>query len=259
MNEALFRLGLFLITFAAIGLAETLRPRRPLHDDKAWRWRTNLGLFVIDVLIQRLTLGAIVLGAALLAGEKGWGLFNVLGVPLWVEALPAILALDLAIYAQHVATHVVPVLWRLHRVHHADLDVDLTTGLRFHPIEILLSALYKAGIVLLLGVDPLIVLVYEALLNAFALFTHGNVAIPEKLDRRLRRLVVTPDMHRRHHSTQRDETDSNYGNIFSIWDRLFGTYFAAPALGQLGVILGLAEARTREKLTLRRLLAMPFR
>ncbi|WP_374380817.1 sterol desaturase family protein [Dongia sp.] len=259
MNEALFRLGLFLIVFALIGLAEVWRPRRPLAADKTQRWRTNLGLFLINVVAQRLTVGAIVLGVALLAGEKGWGLFNLLVLPRWAEALPAILLLDLAIYAQHVATHLIPPLWRLHKVHHADLDVDLTTGLRFHPIEILLSALWKAAIVLALGVDPLIVLVYEALLNAFALFTHGNVAMPERWDRHLRRIFATPDMHRRHHSTQRDETDSNYGNIFSLWDRLFGTYFAAPALGQMGVILGLAEARKPEKLTLLRLLAMPFR
>ncbi|WP_374654246.1 sterol desaturase family protein [Dongia sp.] len=259
MNEAIFRLGIFLILFALLGLAETFRPRRPLRDDKARRWRTNLGLFLLDILAQRLVLGAILVSAALHAGEMGWGLFNLTALPFWLEGAAAFVILDGAIYLQHVATHKVPPLWRLHRVHHADLDVDLTTGLRFHPVEILLSALYKAGIVLLIGADPLIVLIYEASLSAFALFTHGNIAVPEGWDRALRRLVCTPDMHRRHHSTRKDETDSNYGNIFSFWDRLARAYFENPALGQQGVILGLADERKGARLGLTHLLLMPFR
>ncbi|MBI2256235.1 MAG: sterol desaturase family protein [Proteobacteria bacterium] len=258
MNEAFFRLGIFLILFALLGLAETFYPRRVLKTAKVQRWQSNLGLFVIDVLAQRITLGAIVFSAALLAHAKGWGLFQAVGWPFGVEAAIALLVLDAAIYLQHVATHKIPWLWRLHRVHHADLDVDLTTGLRFHPIEILLSALYKAGIVLVLGVDPMVVLVYEALLSAFALFTHANIALPVTWDRRLRLLVCTPDMHRRHHSIDRPETDSNYGNILSLWDRLGRSYFEQPRLGQDGVVLGLKEERDAARLNLGRLLLMPF-
>lgn len=256
MNEALFRLGIFLILFALLGLAETFFPRRALSTAKAQRWQSNLGLLVIDVLAQRLTLGAIVFTAALLAHKEGWGLFHLVDWPFALEAMIALLVLDAAIYLQHVAMHKVPWLWRLHRVHHADLDVDLTTGLRFHPVEILLSALYKAGIVLLLGADPLIVLIYEALLSGFALFTHANVAMPATWDRQLRRIFCTPDMHRRHHSIDRPETDSNYGNILSLWDRLGRSYFEAPRLGQDGVVLGLAEERAA--INLGRLLLMPF-
>jgi sterol desaturase/sphingolipid hydroxylase (fatty acid hydroxylase superfamily) len=258
MNEALFRLGIFLVLFALLGLAETFFPRRALSVAKTLRWQSNLGLLVIDVLAQRVTLGAIVFAAALLAEKEGWGLFHLLDWPFAVESVIALLVLDAAIYLQHVATHKVPWLWRLHRVHHTDLDVDLTTGLRFHPIEILLSALYKAGIVMVLGADPLIVLIYEALLSAFSLFTHANVAVPVTWDRHLRRLICTPDMHRRHHSVDRPETDSNYGNILSLWDRLGCSYFEAPRLGQEGVVLGLEAERDAARLGLGRLLLLPF-
>ena len=166
--------------------------------------------------------------------------------------------LDAAIWLQHVVTHKVPVLWRLHQVHHADLDVDLTTGIRFHPIEIVLSALYKAAIVLALGIDPWTVLLFEAVLNASAVLTHANVALPERLDRVLRWIVCTPDMHRVHHSTERAETDSNYGFFLSVWDRLFGTMRHAPAKGQLGVELGLPPYRDPDRLGLGSLLVMPF-
>jgi sterol desaturase/sphingolipid hydroxylase (fatty acid hydroxylase superfamily) len=169
------------------------------------------------------------------------------------------LVLDAAIWLQHVVTHKVPVLWRLHQVHHADLDVDLTTGIRFHPIEIVLSALYKAAIVLALGIDPWTVLLFEAVLNASAVLTHANVALPERLDRVLRWIVCTPDMHRVHHSTERAETDSNYGFFLSVWDRLFGTMRHAPAKGQLGVELGLPPYRDPDRLGLGSLLVMPFR
>ena len=259
MNEAAFRLSVFLILFALLGLAELRWPRRPLRDDKARRWRTNLGLVALNILIQRFTLGAVVFATALYVGDKGFGLFNQVILPFWLEAVLTLLVLDAAIYLQHVATHIIPWLWRLHRVHHTDLDIDISTGLRFHPVEIMLSLLYKAAIVALLGADPLIVLIYETLLSAFALFTHGNIALPERWDGICRLLICTPDMHRRHHSTQRDETDSNYGNILSLWDRLAHTYFERPALGQQGVILGLAEEREGEKLGFTRLLLMPFR
>jgi sterol desaturase/sphingolipid hydroxylase (fatty acid hydroxylase superfamily) len=258
MNEAFFRLGIFLMLFALLGLTETFYPRRALTVAKAPRWRSNIGLLVIDVIAQRLTLGAIVFSAAILAHQKGWGFFHLVAWPFAIEAALTLLILDAGIYLQHVATHKFPWLWRLHRVHHADLDIDLTTGLRFHPIEILLSALYKAAIVFILGADPMMVLVYEALLSAFSLFTHANVAIPTAWDRRLRLFVCTPDMHRRHHSTERAETDSNYGNILSLWDRLGCSYFENPSLGQEGVVLGLEDERDAAALGLGRLLLMPF-
>nr|WP_298683220.1 sterol desaturase family protein [uncultured Dongia sp.] len=258
MTEAAFRFSIFLIVFALIGLAEVLWPRRKPSDDKARRWRTNLGLVVVNVLAQRLTLGAIAFAAALYAGDKGWGLFNLVALPLWLEGAITLVILDAAIYLQHVATHKVPLLWRLHRVHHADLDVDVTTGLRFHPIEILLSLLYKATLVLALGADPLVVLIFEALLNAATLFTHGNIALPIRWDSALRWIICTPDMHRRHHSVVRVETDSNYGNVLSLWDRLCGTYFQQPALGQDGVVLGQDDLRDGGQLGLFNLLKLPL-
>jgi sterol desaturase/sphingolipid hydroxylase (fatty acid hydroxylase superfamily) len=258
MNEAFFRLGIFLMLFALLGLIEIFYPRRALSVAKVPRWRSNLGLLVVDVIAQRLTLGAVVFSAATVAHRENWGLFHFVDWPFAIEAALTLLVLDAGIYLQHVATHKYPWLWRLHRVHHADLDIDLTTGLRFHPIEILLSALYKAGIVLVLGADPMIVLVYEALLSAFALFTHANIAVPAAWDQRLRLLICTPDMHRRHHSIERAEMDSNYGNILSLWDRLGHSYFAQPRLGQDGVVLGLEDERDAAALGLGRLLLMPF-
>lgn len=258
MDEAAFRISLFLILFALVGLAETLWPRRKLHHDKPQRWRTNLGLILVEVLAQRVTVGAAAFAMALYVGQKDWGLFNLLHLPLWLEGLLTLVILDAAIYLQHVATHKVPLLWRLHRVHHSDLDVDVTTGLRFHPVEILLSLLYKTALVAVLGADPLVVLVWEALLNGMTLFTHGNIALPARIDRFLRRLFCTPDMHRRHHSTARVETDSNYGNVLSLWDRLCRTYFWEPALGQEGVELGLTDEREAARLGIVNLLTAPF-
>jgi len=259
MNEAAFRFSIFLIVFALLGLAEILWPRRKLADDKARRWRTNLGMVVVNILAQRITLGAAAYATALYVAEKDWGLFNLLHLPIWLEGLITLVMLDAGIYLQHVATHKVPLLWRLHRIHHSDLDVDVTTGLRFHPIEILLSLLYKAILIAILGADPLVVLVFEALLNGMTLFTHANIAVPVRWDRGLRHVFCTPDMHRRHHSVVRTETDSNYGNVLSLWDRLFRTYFWEPALGQQGVVLGLADERHADRLGLVALLAAPFR
>lgn len=259
MNEAAFRFSLFLILFALIGLAETLWPRRKPAHDKKRRWRANLGLILVGILLQRVTLGAAAFAAALYVGQKDWGFFNLIALPLWLEGLITLVILDAAIYLQHVATHKVPLLWLLHRVHHTDLDVDVSTGLRFHPIEILLSLLYKATLVALLGADPLVVLIFEALLNGATLFTHGNIALPARLDRTLRWLFCTPDMHRRHHSADRAETDSNYGNVLSLWDRACRTYFWQPALGQDGVMLGLAEERAADQLGFLNLLRLPFR
>lgn len=256
--EAVARFGVFLVILAACAAAEQLLPRRPKMAGTGRRWAINLGILAVDVVIQRLTVGAAAIGAALWAESRGIGLFHVVAVPGWLAGVLAFLAFDLAIWAQHVVTHKVPVLWRLHQVHHADLDVDLTTGLRFHPVEIVLSALLKAALAIALGAPALAVLIFEVVLNASSIFTHANIGLPASLDRRLRWLMCTPDMHRVHHSIERIETDSNYGFFLSVWDRLFRTMRAAPALGQGDMVLGLEREREAQKLGLGRLLTMPF-
>ena len=258
-SEAIMRLGIFLAIFIAVGLAEIFAPRRAKLGTWKERWVANLSILVLDVVIQRATVGAVALLAAVWALNNDFGLFRVFDLHWLIAGVLGFLLLDFAIYVQHVVTHKVPILWRLHRVHHADEDVDLTTGLRFHPIEIILSALYKAVIVLALGLEPWVVLLFEAVLNASAVYTHGNLALPEKLDRLLRFLFCTPDMHRVHHSVIRAETDSNYGFFLSIWDRAFGTYRQAPALGQMGVEIGLSDIRGAGTRNLLRMLIMPFR
>lgn len=252
------RLAIFLAVFVLVAAAEWYFPQHGRVQTRAERWTTNIGILIIDVIAVRLTVGAAAYAAAFYAQANGWGLFNVLGWPFWLEAVSAFLILDFAIYMQHVATHVVPVLWRLHQVHHADLDVDATTGTRFHPVEIILSLIYKAVIILAIGADPWVVVVYEAVLNAAAVYTHGNIRLPESVDRKLRWLFCTPDMHRVHHSVIPEETNSNYGNFLSVWDRMLGTMRRDPAKGQLGVEIGLNEYRDPKSLGLINLLAMPF-
>lgn len=256
--EAGLRLGIFLGVFAATALLELAVPRRPKAPDVGRRWMVNLGILAVDVIVQRLTVGAVAIAAAVWAEERGLGLFHLLDWPGWLAGLLAFVVLDGAIWAQHVATHKIPLLWRLHQVHHADHDVDLTTGIRFHPIEIVLSALFKAVLVIALGAPATAVLLFEAALNGSAIFTHGNVAVPKRLDRCLRWMICTPDMHRVHHSTDRAETDTNYGFFLSVWDRLFGTMLHAPAAGQLGVELGLPGHRDPARYRLTTLLLMPF-
>ncbi|WP_431858933.1 sterol desaturase family protein [Azospirillum sp.] len=256
--EAAIRLGIFLGLFVIAALLEAAWPKRPLTVAKGRRWAVNLGLVVVDVAVQRLTVGALAVAAAAWAQEQGVGLFNVLDAPGWVGAVAAFLVLDFAVYLQHVLSHRLPLLWRLHRVHHADLDIDVSSGLRFHPVEILLSLAWKAAVVVALGADPWVVVAFEAVLNGSSLFTHANLRLPERLDAALRRLVCTPDMHRVHHSVERAETDTNYGFFLSVWDRLCGTYHAAPpAAGHEAAPLGLPG--WRDQLGLAHLLAMPFR
>lgn len=257
--EALARFSMFVAVLVTCGLLEYVLPKRPKLAGAGRRWMINLGILALDVIVQRLTVGAVAVAAALWAEERGLGVFHVLAAPGWVAGIVAFLALDLAIWGQHVVTHKVPALWRLHRVHHADLDVDLTTGVRFHPVEIVLSALLKAAIVIGLGAPAMAVLVFEVVLNASSIFTHANIGLPVRVDRGLRWVVCTPDMHRVHHSIERVETDSNYGFFLSIWDRLFSTMRAAPASGHAGVVLGLAHERDARRLGLGRLLLMPFR
>lgn len=257
--EAALRVSVFLGIFLLAALLELALPGRAPTQPRRRRWLTNVGLLLIDVAAQRLTVGAAAFAAALWAEAQGFGLFHLLGWPFWLAAVLGFLALDFAIWLQHVVTHKVPVLWRLHQVHHADLDVDLTTGIRFHPVEIILSALLKAALVALLGIDPWVVLLFEAALNASSVLTHANAHLPDRVDTMLRWVVCTPDMHRVHHSVVRAETDSNYGFCLSVWDRLFGTLRQAPAAGQFGATLGLPQHRDPSRLGLGALLLMPVR
>ena len=254
--EALVRIGTFLGVFAAMAAWEVARPRRTLADPRRLRWPANLALVVLGALAVRLVAGGAAISAAVFAAERGVGVFHWWTAPPGTAWLATLLVLDFAIYLQHVTFHAVPLFWRLHRVHHADRGFDASTGLRFHPIEIVISIGLKAAVVVLLGAPPWAVVAFEVLLNASSLFNHGNVAIPEPVDRRLRWLVVTPDMHRIHHSNRVAETNSNFGFSVSWWDRLCGTYRRDPALGQLGLEIGLTDYQ--RSLSLGRLLLLPF-
>lgn len=241
-NEALIRLVVFAGLFLLFAVLETRVPRRALGQPRLRRWTTNWGITIIDTLTLRalaLGLPLLAVGAAMDAQAQGWGLFNALDWPGWVEIVLAVLIFDFAIWAQHLITHKVPVLWRLHRVHHADTDIDVTTAIRFHPVEIVLSMLLKIGLVYLLGPAALAVILFEIILNGTAMFNHSNLKLPLWLDAVLRRVLVTPDMHRVHHSVHRHEHDSNYGFSLSVWDRIFGTYIAQPEAGHEGMQIGL--------------------
>jgi sterol desaturase/sphingolipid hydroxylase (fatty acid hydroxylase superfamily) len=257
-SEAGIRLGCFVGVFAAMAVWEFLAPRRELTTRKPPRWGSNLGLVFLNSFLLRLVapLGAV--GVALAAEKAGWGLFNVTTVPRWVAVTFSVVLLDFAIYLQHVMFHAVPLFWRLHMVHHADLDIDVTTGVRFHTIEILLSLGIKAGVILLLGPPAVAVLIFEVLLNATSMFNHSNVRMPLWFDRVLRWLVVTPDMHRVHHSWHRRETNSNFGFNHPWWDRLMGTYRDQPVDGHEGMTIGLHEFRDeRQTERLHRMLLLP--
>jgi sterol desaturase/sphingolipid hydroxylase (fatty acid hydroxylase superfamily) len=257
--EIVVRLAAFAAVFAVMAAWEVLAPRRELSVGRKPRWPGNLGIVFVDILAIRLIIPTAAAGTALIAAERGWGLFNVLALPGWLAGILGFLLLDLIIYAQHMMFHHVPVLWRLHRMHHADLDIDVTTGVRFHPIEILLSMLIKIGVVLAFGIPALAFVIFEVALNATSMFNHSNVAMPERLDGVVRWLVVTPDMHRVHHSIERRETDSNFGFNLPWWDRLFGTYRGAPEAGHLGMTIGIPIFRDPGELRLGRLLTQPFR
>ncbi len=259
MSAETIRLAIFLGIFAIVAVAEWRFPQHSRVQTRKERWVTNIGILVLDVIAVRLTVGAAAYGMAVYAQAHGWGLFNALAWPAWLEGLAAFLILDFAIYLQHVMSHALPAFWRLHQVHHADLDVDSTTGTRFHPLEILISLLWKTALVAALGISPWTVVIYEAVLNAAAVYTHGNIRIPPKLDYTLRWLFCTPDMHRVHHSVIPEETNSNFGNFLSVWDRLCGTMRRDPVKGQLGVEIGLYEYKDPSKLGLFSLLLMPFR
>jgi sterol desaturase/sphingolipid hydroxylase (fatty acid hydroxylase superfamily) len=257
--ELLIRMSAFAVVFAGMAAWEVLAPRRRRLIGRIRRWPGNLGILAIDALCVRVFIPTAAVGAALFAAGRGWGLLHVAQVRLSVAALIGFLLLDLVVYAQHFAFHKVPVLWRLHRMHHADLDVDVSTGGRFHPIEILLSMLLKIATVIAFGIPVVAVLLFEVVLNATSMFNHSNVAMPAALDRMLRLVVVTPDMHRVHHSVLRHETDSNFGFNLPWWDWLFRTYRAAPQAGHRDMALGLPIFRDPRELRLDRLLTQPFR
>ena len=258
-NEIAVRLGSFLSVLLLMALWEVLIPRRPLTVRKAPRWASNLGLVVLNAVLARWIVPVTALGASLIAESRGWGLLHIVDWPLWLEFVLAILAFDLAIYLQHVLFHAVPALWRIHLVHHADLDFDVTTGLRFHTLEIVLSAFIKLAMVVVLGPAPVAVVVFEVLLNATSMFNHSNVRMPEWLDRVLRWIVVTPDMHRVHHSVIQRETNSNFGFNLPWWDFLLGTYRPQPSEGHEQMTIGVSHLRDELQVDrLPRLLLIPF-
>jgi len=259
-HEPAVRLGFFFGVFATMALWERLAPRRALGAPKIWRWTNNLGIVFLNTAVLRVLFPTTAVALALTAEAQGWGVLNHLDLPAWLEIAAAVVALDFAIWLQHVTFHAVPALWRLHRVHHADLDFDVTTGARFHPVEILLSMVIKFAAILILGPPAAAVLVFEVALNASSMFNHGNVRLPPALDRVLRLAVVTPDMHRVHHSIEDHETNSNFGFNLSLWDRLFGTYKAQPDAGHERMTIGIREPRDeREVNRLPGMLALPFR
>ncbi|MEZ5852824.1 MAG: sterol desaturase family protein [Hyphomicrobiaceae bacterium] len=258
-HDVFVRLAIFLGVFSVMALWEVTAPRRRQAVGRAQRWPSNLGVAIFDAALVRILFPMSAIGLALFAEQKGFGLFNVWTMPGWLAILLAVMVLDFAIYLQHVLFHAVPVLWRLHRMHHADLEFDVTTGARFHPIEILLSMLIKLAVIGALGAPAISVLVFEVLLNATAMFNHSNVGLPPAVDRVLRWLVVTPDMHRVHHSVVVRETNSNFGFNLPWWDRLFGTYREQPAAGHAGMIIGVSEIRDPAEQRLDRMLTQPFR
>jgi sterol desaturase/sphingolipid hydroxylase (fatty acid hydroxylase superfamily) len=260
-HEAFIRLSVFLSLFAALAAIEWYAPRRARVQGRSGRWLTNWGMTIANTIALRalaVALPLLAVGAAIDAQTQGYGLFNLLALPFWLNIVLTILIFDFAIWLQHLITHKVPLLWRLHQVHHSDRDLDVSSAIRFHPLEIALSMLIKIGLVYLLGPAAVAIIAFEIILNATAMFNHANIAIPQRVDRWLRLIIVTPDMHRVHHSDERAEHDSNYGFSLSIWDRLFGTYIAQPEKGHDGMTVGLRwqDSRTAR---LDWALLLPFR
>lgn len=259
-NEPWIRLAFFVGILIAMGIWEQLAPKRKRVAARGRRWLSHIAISFINTAAVRLLLPATAVGMALIAESAGWGLLNRFAVPYWLALIGGVVALDFTIYLQHVMFHAVPLLWRVHRVHHADLDFDVTTGIRFHPLEILLSMLIKYVAIVALGVPAAAVLIFEVLLNATSMFNHGNVRLPRALDRWLRLVVVTPDMHRVHHSVAAPETNSNFGFNLPWWDRLLGTYKDQPEAGHQGMTIGLEGWRDETLLErLPGILLLPFR
>ncbi|MDH5301006.1 MAG: sterol desaturase family protein [Gammaproteobacteria bacterium] len=259
-HEVTIRMGFFFGTLMLMGVWETLAPARMLTVSRGVRWLNNLGLVFLNSFILRLLFPAAAVGMAAFAAQQGWGLLNHYPLSLPLAVLVSVVALDFIIYLQHVLVHAVPTLWRLHRVHHADPDYDVTTGARFHPLEIILSMLIKFAAIIVLGPPVIAIVVFEVILNAMAMFNHGNVRLPASLDAVLRWLIVTPDMHRVHHSVEDNEANSNFGFNLAIWDRLFGTYIAQPRHGHQGMTIGIHHYREAKQVTwLPGMLSLPFK
>ncbi len=258
-NEVSIRLSFFLGIFAVMAIWELIAPRRALTVSKMVRWTNNLGLVFLNSFILRLLFPAAAVGMTAFASEQGWGLLNYYDLPPVLAVIIAVIAMDFVIYLQHVMVHAIPVLWRLHRVHHADLDYDVTTGARFHPVEIILSMLIKFATIMVLGPPVVAVVIFEVVLNATAMFNHSNIRLNLTLDRFLRLIVVTPDMHRVHHSVEDDETNSNFGFSLPWWDRLFGTYRDQPRGGHENMTIGIRTFREpRMTSWISGMLIMPF-
>jgi sterol desaturase/sphingolipid hydroxylase (fatty acid hydroxylase superfamily) len=258
-HEPTTRMAVFLIVLGGMALWELWSPRRRVEVPRVLRWSNNLALVVIDTFVVRLMFPLAAVGLAITMQGQGWGLFNVIGLPIWSEVIISVVLLDFAIYLQHVVFHHVPVLWRLHRMHHADIEIDVTTGLRFHPLEIVLSMAFKLLLVLVLGPPAIAVLIFEVVLNASALFNHSNIRLPKSVDSVLRLIIVTPDMHRVHHSIDPRETNSNYGFNVPWWDRLLGTYIAQPKAGHDDMVIGIELFRARRELWIDRMILQPLR
>jgi len=257
-NERIIRLGAFFGIFAVMALYEVIAGKRPLKAPKGRRWLINLGITFLNTAIIRVLFFAGAMGTAIWAATKGWGLFNNIDIPPLIEGLICVAVLDLLIYTQHVVFHHVKPLWRLHMMHHTDLDLDVTSGSRFHPIEIVMSMIIKIAAVAALGAPAWSVVVFEVILNGLAMFNHSNVRLPLALDRILRKVIVTPDMHRVHHSVIIRELNANFGFNLSIWDRIFGTYIPQPRMGHQDMTIGLANFREFDKLGFGKLIALPF-
>jgi sterol desaturase/sphingolipid hydroxylase (fatty acid hydroxylase superfamily) len=258
MDDEIKRFLFSLVVFAVISFWELLLPRRQLHFSKPLRWASNLGLILIDALTIKIIFPATAVGAAMFVQKQKWGLFNSMEISPFATVVLSVVLLDLVIYLQHMMFHRIPVLWKVHRMHHADLDFDVTTGIRFHPIEMVISMGIKFLAIGLLGAPPIAVLIFEILLNATSMFNHGNILLPKKLDRVFRWFIVTPDMHRIHHSIFPHETHSNFGFNMPWWDRLLGTYVDQPKEKHETMTIGLDLFRKKKYLYLHWLLALPF-
>lgn len=258
-HEASLRLSVFVCILITMMAAEALFPRKDRVMARSRRWTSNLLLIVIDGLFVRLIFPVVAVGAALISADKGWGLLNLTELPIWAEIIIAIIILDMMIYWQHVASHHIPFLWAFHKVHHADRDIDVTTGSRFHPVEIGLSMLYKMALVVVIGAPVLAVIIFEIILNGCAMFNHSNVKLPRSVDKALRKIIVTPDMHRVHHSVRISETNSNYGFSLSLWDRVFKSYTPEPKGGHEAMTIGLGEHQNSGPASLIWSLALPFK
>jgi sterol desaturase/sphingolipid hydroxylase (fatty acid hydroxylase superfamily) len=256
--EAITRLSIAVGVFTIMVCWEYFSPRRQQITSRKQRWPINLGLAVLNMALMRFTVGGLAYYVAIDASNQSWGLLHQFFVADWLKIIISLLSLDLAIYFQHVISHKWKLLWRLHQVHHTDIEIDATTAVRFHPLEIVISMGYKVVCIYLIGADPFAVIVFEIILNATATFNHSNINLPNKIDKVLRWIIITPDVHRIHHSTVRSETDSNYGFSISLWDRMFKTYVAEPEKTQTTLDIGLPQYRKQDELGFIQLLLSPF-